>query len=98
MSVMESDLGADLGPGPEGCGAPDPKSEDAEGEGSINLKGGDGEFSSASSSSNSSLPSSSSSTLPSFFTSPPPICVEEEQEMLTGCSKSFTGLKIFTRR
>ncbi|KAK1876662.1 Portal protein [Dissostichus eleginoides] len=97
MSAMESDLGADLGPGPEACGAPDPKSEDAEGEGSINLKGGDGEFSSASSSSNSSLPSSSS-TLPSFFTSPPPICVEEEQEMLTGCSKSFTGLKIFTRR
>ncbi|KAK5847960.1 hypothetical protein PBY51_017048 [Eleginops maclovinus] len=96
MSVMDSDLGPDLGLGPEACGAPDLQREDAEGDGSI-IKGGDGEFSSASSSSISSLPSSSS-TLPSFFMSSPPICVEAEQEILTGCSKSFTGLKIFTRR
>uniref|UniRef100_A0A8D3CL70 Diacylglycerol kinase n=1 Tax=Scophthalmus maximus TaxID=52904 RepID=A0A8D3CL70_SCOMX len=30
--------------------------------------------------------------------SSPTVCAEEDKEMLTGCSKSFTGLKIFTRR
>ncbi|XP_078099843.1 diacylglycerol kinase zeta-like isoform X3 [Sander vitreus] len=101
---MDSDLGADThlgrGVGLEACGgALEQKREEPEREeeGSLNVKGGDGEFSSASSSSNSSLPSSSS-TLPPCFSSSHPICVEEEKEMLTGCSKSFTGLKLFTRR
>ncbi|XP_022615731.1 diacylglycerol kinase zeta-like isoform X2 [Seriola dumerili] len=64
--------------------------------GLLDVKGDDGELSSESSSSNASLPSSS--TLPSTSSSPPPVCVEEEKEVLTGCSKSFTGLKLFTRR
>ncbi|XP_069376579.1 diacylglycerol kinase zeta isoform X15 [Paralichthys olivaceus] len=66
------------------------------GEGFVNMKGVDGEFSSESSSSNTSL--RSSSTLPPSSHSPPPLCVEEDKEMMSGCSKSFTGLKIFTRR
>lgn len=56
----------------------------------LNVKGSDGEFSSASSSSHSSTVLLSSSSLSS------PLCVEEEKE--TGCSKSFTGLKFFGRR
>ncbi|GAA6216183.1 diacylglycerol kinase zeta-like isoform X6 [Lates japonicus] len=104
-SVMDLDLGvdADLGHGAEleTCGGTtEEKSLETErhgeGDGLLNLKGDDGEFSSASSSSNYSLPSSS--TLPPSSSSPPPICVEEEKEMLTGCSKSFTGLKLFSRR
>lgn len=61
------------------------------------VKGDDGEFSSGSTSSNASL-RSSSSTLPPASASPPPDNVEEEEkEALTGCSKSFTGLKLFRR-
>lgn len=90
---MDPDPGAhtDLGHGTEleACGG-----ETEKGEG--NIKGGDGEFSSASSSSVSSVPSSSA--LPPLFSSAPPLGVEEEKEMLSGCSKSFTGLKLFTRR
>ncbi|CAN9498370.1 unnamed protein product [Ophioblennius macclurei] len=52
------------------------------------MKGGEEDFSSASSSSNSSLPP------PSTF---PAVCVEEE-ERLTGCSRTFTGLKLFRRK
>ncbi|KAK9523727.1 hypothetical protein VZT92_017629 [Zoarces viviparus] len=100
---MDCDPGADTdlghGAGLEACGgAPERPWEETEGEregaASLKVKGGNGEFSSASS--NSSLPSSSN--LPTLFSSPPPICVEDESEMLTGCSKSFTGLKLFTRR
>lgn len=64
----------------------------------LNPKAGDGELSSASSSSESSLPSTSSALLPPVFSSNPPINTGEEKEMLSGCSKSFTGLKLFTRR
>lgn len=56
----------------------------------------DGEFSSGSSSSYSS--SWASSTLQPLASSSAPICMDEEKEVLSGCSKSFTGLKIFTRR
>lgn len=96
---MDPDGGADtdLGHGTvvEACaGAPEEKRLDTETEGLLNVKASDGEFSSASSSSHSSLPSSSSTLPPSSL--PPPVCVEEEKE--TGCSKSFTGLKLFGRR
>lgn len=66
----------------------------AEGEGtwSQNVKVDDGDCNSASSSS-SSLPSSFA-PVPSLL---PLFCVEEE-EIHTGCSKSFTGFKLFTRR
>ncbi|XP_042368812.1 diacylglycerol kinase zeta isoform X2 [Plectropomus leopardus] len=95
---MDSDLGsdADVGreAGLEACGgAPEKDMQETEREELLNVKEGDGEFSSASSSSNSSLPSSS--TFPTYF---PQICVDEEKEVLTGCSKSFTGLKLFGRR
>ncbi|TMS11773.1 Diacylglycerol kinase zeta [Larimichthys crocea] len=96
--VMDPDLGADAdvghGAGLEACGGT-PKVQtgetETEEEELLNVKGDDGEFSSASSSSNSSL---SSSTLQSG----PAVRVEEEKETLSGCSKSFTGLKLFTRR
>lgn len=103
IHVMDPDPGADTdlghGAGLEACsGAPEEKrgETETEEEGLLNVKGGDGEFSSASSSSNSSLPSSS--TVHLVFSSPSPIYLEEEREMLSGCSKSFTGLKLFTRR
>ncbi|KAG7236085.1 hypothetical protein INR49_001366 [Caranx melampygus] len=64
--------------------------------GLLDIKGDDGEFSSGSTSSNTSL-RSSSSTLPPASASPTPDNVEEEKEALTGCSKSFTGLKLFRR-
>lgn len=63
-----------------------------------NATGADGALSSASTFSDSSLPSSSSSTLPGGFPSVHPIYVDEEKEMLSGCSKSFNGLKLFIRR
>lgn len=73
--------------------APEESRLEAETEGLLNVKASDGEFSSASSSSHSSLPS----TLPPSTSSmSPPVFVEEEKE--TGCSKSFTGLKLFGRR
>ncbi len=105
LSVMDPDLGADtdLGheTGLEACGGATEEQRgdterQGEEEGLLNIKGGDGEFSSASSSSNSSLPPSS--TVPPVFSLSSPVCVEEEKEMLSGCSKSFTGLKLFTRR
>lgn len=76
-------------------GSPEENRLDMETEVLLNLKGSDGEFSSASSSSHSSLPSSST-VPPSLSSLSPPVCVEEEKE--TGCSKSFTGLKFFGRR
>lgn len=79
------------------CGAPD-GDEVEEGECLLNSKAGDGELSSASSSSESSLPSTLSALLPPVFSSNPPINTDEEKEMLSGCSKSFTGLKLFSRR
>lgn len=84
IHVMDPDLGADLSDGAEveACGGA-PQRE----------KSGDGAFSSASTSSDSSLPSSSSNLPPVF-----PVCVEEDKDLLSGCSKSFTGLKLFTRR
>ncbi|XP_054480128.1 diacylglycerol kinase zeta-like isoform X1 [Anoplopoma fimbria] len=88
---MDRGPGADAEPGLDTCnGSPEQPREEAgrEGEG----EGGNGEFSSAS--------STSSNLLPTFFSSTPPDCVEDEDEneMLTGCSKSFTGLKLFSRR
>lgn len=104
IDIMDPDPGADIdlrdGAGLEACGgAPEGSWDEAEREGEwlLNVKGGDGAFSSASTSSDSSLPSSSS-TRPPVFSSVPPICAEDEKEMLSGCSKSFTGLKLFTRR
>ncbi|XP_041637878.1 diacylglycerol kinase zeta-like isoform X2 [Cheilinus undulatus] len=99
--VMDPDLGLnpDLmghGAGPAACAGVE-TTEEIQREEEHSLQGHDGDFSSASSSSNSSLPSSASSVYPVFL-SPPPIRVEEEKEGLTGCSKSFTALKIFTRR
>ncbi|XP_074483063.1 diacylglycerol kinase zeta isoform X12 [Sebastes fasciatus] len=83
---MDSEPGADT----------EQKMEETEIEGEILLNvTGDREFSSASSSSNSSLPSSN---VPTFFSSHPPTCVEEEKDTLTGCSKSLSGLKLFSRR
>lgn len=80
------------------CGAtPAKDEEEKERECLPNTKAGDGGLSSASSSSESSLPSTCSTLLP-VFSSNPPINIEEEKEMLSGCSKSFTGLKLFTRR
>ncbi|KAM9830519.1 diacylglycerol kinase zeta-like isoform 3-T5 [Syngnathus typhle] len=38
------------------------------------------------------------SPIPHSSPSLPPNCMEEEKEMLFGCSKSFTGLKLFKRR
>lgn len=93
LSVMDPDPVADTEPehgaGLEACGGAGPEETRGvrEREGLLNTKGGDRKFSSASSSSN------SSSTLPS-----PPVCVEEEKDLLSGCSKSFTGLKLFGRR
>lgn len=97
LSVMDLDPGADPDLGHEAemeaCrGAP--KETEREEEGLLTVNDGDGNFSSASSS-NSSL--RSSSTLPPSSSSPP-ACVEEEKETLSGCSKSFTGLKLFTRK
>lgn len=66
----------------------------AEGEGTClqNVNVDDGDCNSA---------SSSSSSLPSSFAPGPALlplfCVEEE-EIHSGCSKSFTGFKLFTRR
>ncbi|XP_073318460.1 diacylglycerol kinase zeta-like isoform X4 [Pagrus major] len=112
MYVMDPDQGADTdlghGAGLEACGGvpeeqrgetgrgEEDEEEEEEEEGLLNVKADYEEFSSASSSSNSSLPSSS--TLPPVFSAAPPICVEEDKEMLSGCSKSFTGLKLFNRR
>lgn len=100
---MDSDLGAcmDLTDGPglmNCCGAPAGDGAEEGRECLLNPKAGDGELSSASSSSESSLPSTSSVLLPPFFSSNPPINTDEEKEMLSSCSKSFTGLKLFTRR
>lgn len=103
IDIMDPDLGADIdlrdGAGLEACGlAPEENMDEAEREGEwlLNVKGGDGAFSSASTSSDSSLPSCS--TRSPVFSSGPPICVEDEKEMLSSCAKSFTGLKLFTRR
>lgn len=46
---------------------------------------------------------SSSTSLLSSSPGPPAYCfrpdyIEEDKEMLSGCSKSFPGLKLFTRR
>lgn len=100
---MDSDRGAcvDLTDGPglmNCCGAPAGDEVEEDGERLLNPKAGDGELSSASSSSESSLPSASSALLSPVFSSNPPINADEEKEMLSGCSKSFTGLKLFTRR
>lgn len=100
-SVMELDQGAhmDLGHGAglvTSAGATERTELEREGDGIVNEKGADGEFSSGSSSSNASL--HSCSTLAPISPSSPTVCAEEDKEMLTGCSKSFTGLKIFTRR
>ena len=113
MYVMDPDQGTDTdlehGAGLEACGgAPEEQrgetgrgeeedeEEEEEEEGLLNVKADYEEFSSASSSSNSSLPSSSA--LPPVFYTAPPICVEDDKETLSGCSKSFTGLKLFNRR
>ncbi|CAK6976514.1 diacylglycerol kinase zeta-like isoform X3 [Scomber scombrus] len=97
LSVMDLDPGAhpDLGHEAEmeACRVA-PKETEREGEELLTVNDGDGDFSSATSS-NSSL--RSSSTLPPS-SSAPPACIEEENETLSGCSKSFTGLKLFTRR
>ncbi|AWO95862.1 putative diacylglycerol kinase zeta-like [Scophthalmus maximus] len=97
---MELDQGAhmDLGHGAglvTSAGATERTELEREGDGIVNEKGADGEFSSGSSSSNASL--HSCSTLAPISPSSPTVCAEEDKEMLTGCSKSFTGLKIFTR-
>ncbi|XP_068612549.1 diacylglycerol kinase zeta-like [Brachionichthys hirsutus] len=102
---MDPDPVADTDPGRgmrlEVCGggaAPERNGvTDGEGEGFVNAKGGEGEFSSVSSSSSSSLPPSSSALPPGAF-SPPPVCEEEEKETLSGCSRSLSGLKLFSRR
>ena len=112
MYVMDPDQGTDAEPehgaGLEACGgAPEQQQgetgrggedngDEEEEEGLLNVKADYEEFSSASSSSNSSLPSSS--TFPPAFSAAPPICVEEDKETLSGCSRSFTGLKLFNRR
>lgn len=103
--VMDPELGTyvDLGDGAEleACsGAYEDNGDETEAEGGWfqNATGGDGALSSASTFSDSSLPSSSSSTLPGGFPSVHPIYVDEEKEMLSGCSKSFNGLKLFMRR
>lgn len=79
------------------CGAPSRDKVEEVRECLLNPIEGDGDLSFASSSSELSLPSTSSALLP-VLSSNPPINIDEEKEMLSGCSKSFTGLKLFTRR
>lgn len=79
------------------CGATTRDKEEKGRECLLDSNSGVGGLSSASSSSESSLHSTSSALLPVFLSNPP-INTEEEKEMLSGCSKSFTGLKLFTRR
>lgn len=99
--VMDTELGACMeltdGPDVNCCGTPDSDEVEEDREYLLNPKAGDGELSSASSSSESSLPSISSALLP-IFSSNAPNNPDEEKEMLSGGSKSFTGLKLFTRR
>lgn len=100
---MDSDLEAcmDLTDGPgltNCCRAPAGDEVEEDREYLLTPKADDGKLSSASSSSDSSLPSNSSALLPPAFSLNPPSTTEEEKEMLSGCSKSFTGLKLFTRR
>uniref|UniRef100_A0A3Q1GGQ8 Diacylglycerol kinase n=1 Tax=Acanthochromis polyacanthus TaxID=80966 RepID=A0A3Q1GGQ8_9TELE len=96
------DTGADAGPPHEVCedltGEMDREQEEEEEEeeveeeeeeGFVVVKGGDGGFSSVSSSSNSSMPCSSSLS---------PLAGVEDDEMLTGCSRTFPGLKLFRRK
>nr|XP_020441708.1 diacylglycerol kinase zeta-like isoform X2 [Monopterus albus] len=91
--TMDLNTGADTdlghGAGLEACGG---SGEEV----LLNVEGGKGEFSSASSSSDSSLPSSSNLSPASSLS--PPVGVEEEKKTVSGCSRSFTGLKLFTRR
>lgn len=113
MYVMDPDQGTDtdlehgagleaFGGAPEeqrgetGRGEEEEEEDEEEEEGLLNVEADYEEFSSASSSSNSSLPSSSAR--PPVSSTAHPICVEEDKETLSGCSKSFTGLKLFNRR
>lgn len=108
-SVMDRDVGRDAGVG-RGFGleyqvlevhasGPEENGDEAEagrrGERLTNVE--EVEFSSASSSSISSLPSSSSSSLLPPSSPILPVCLEEE-ETVTGCARTFTGLRLFSRR
>lgn len=101
--VMDSNLGGCVdwteGPGLANCcAAPAGDGVEDDGERLLNPKAGDGELSSASSSSESSMLSTSPALPFPVFSPNPPMNTDEEKEMLSGCSKSFTGLKLFTRR